>query len=262
MMRARASRRSSTRSCSCTVLGPSITRANSAHSQASPLVRCSTSRTAGMPSSVSGTAWPVDVTIQPKIVTGVASTISGANSITSATKPRKPVAANDAIPSGNLSATKTRLFHVTGSRSQRVTRSIERQVAAVGRLGDRDAEQAARQAALEPRHRAPGGERREQDAEADDHDRERDADRDPDHEHDEVREAGREREQHVGDVQPRLAAERRTDEAGQPGAHAADPSRGGRHRRCGGPEAPGVAVPTRRARAPRAGLAAARRRRR
>jgi hypothetical protein len=79
---------------------------------------------AGMPSSISGSACADEVTIQPKIVTGVLSTISGEKSITSATNPSPATAANDAMPSGNLRATNTRLFHVTGSRSQRCTRSI------------------------------------------------------------------------------------------------------------------------------------------
>jgi hypothetical protein len=82
------------------------------------------------------------------------------------------------------------------------------QVAALGRLRDRDAQEAARHAALDCRHRPPGGERGEQDPDADDQDRQRGADRDPDDQHDEVREPQRERQQHIGDVQPCLAAER------------------------------------------------------
>ena len=100
MMRARASRRSSTRSCSWTVLGPSITRANSAHSQPSPLLRCSTSSTAGMPSTHSGSACTGEVTIQPKIVTVVASTISGENSRTSENQPSATTAPNEGRRAG------------------------------------------------------------------------------------------------------------------------------------------------------------------
>ena len=79
----------------------------------------------------SGSACSGDSTIQPKNVTVVKSTISGANSSTSEKKPVAQTIANEATPSGNLSATKTRLFQVIGSRSQRTIRSS----GAAGRSG-------------------------------------------------------------------------------------------------------------------------------
>ena len=164
----------------------------------------------------SGSACSGDSTIQPKNVTVVKSTISGANSSTSEKKPVAQTIANEATPSGNLSATKTRPFQVIGSRSQRTIRSsgAARQV---GRRRDRDAEHGAGEAALDRGHAAPGRERGEQDPEPDDQHGQRRAGADADHEHDEVGQAEREGEQEVEQVQPCL---RPGDDAGEPGCPA------------------------------------------
>ena len=84
--------------------------------------RCSDSSTAGTPITVSGSACSGASTIQPNTVTVEPITISGANSSVSEKKPAPQRIANVSTPSGNLSATKTRPFHVIGSRSQRRTR--------------------------------------------------------------------------------------------------------------------------------------------
>ncbi len=201
-----------------------MTRANSAHSHAAPLKRCSDNRTAGTPITVSGSACSGDSTIQPNTVTVVPSTISGANSSVSEKKPAPHTIANDATPSGNLSATKTRPFQVIGSRSQRRTRCTGDSPRWSGGVAIGTAEHRAREAALDRGHPAPGGERGEQDSEPDDHHRQCDADRDTGDEDREVGEAQREREQQVNQVHPRLRTDDDAGEAGEPGAHASQAS--------------------------------------